>query len=210
MSGPAGNKASGDPARKPIGVFVLDDHEIVRQGVRALLEAEPDIRVIGEADTASAALAAIVPLRPDVAMLDVRLPDGDGVSVCRGGPGAAAGSGVPDVISFSDDEAPLDSILAGAAGYVLTQIGGPDLSGAVRVAASGRSLLPPRAASQVVARLRGDSGKPGALAAPTPAGARRLGADPGKARAGPGHWSGAGAPLSRLGEEVTVLAASTA
>ena len=97
MSGPAGNKASGDPARKPIGVFVLDDHEIVRQGVRALLEAEPDIRVIGEADTASAALAAIVPLRPDVAMLDVRLPDGDGVSVCRGGPGAAAGGGVADV-----------------------------------------------------------------------------------------------------------------
>ena len=78
MSGPAGNKASGDPARKPIGVFVLDDHEIVRQGVRALLEAEPDIRVIGEADTASAALAAIVALRPDLAMLDVRLPDGDG------------------------------------------------------------------------------------------------------------------------------------
>ena len=76
-------KASGDPARAPIGVFVLDDHEIVRRGVRGLLEAEPDIRVIGEAGTASAALASILALRPDVAVLDVRLPDGNGVSVCR-------------------------------------------------------------------------------------------------------------------------------
>ena len=76
-------KESGDPAREPIGVFVLDDHEIVRRGVCCLLEAEPDIRVIGEAGTASAALARIPALRPDVAVLDVRLPDGDGVSVCR-------------------------------------------------------------------------------------------------------------------------------
>ena len=75
--------ASGDPARKPISVFVLDDEEVVRRGVRGLLEAEPDIGVIGEAGTASAALARIPALRPDVALLDVRLPDGDGVSVCR-------------------------------------------------------------------------------------------------------------------------------
>ena len=160
-------------------MFVLDDHEIVRQGVRALLAAEPDIRVIGEADTASAALAAIVRCAPMWRCWMSGCPMGTG---CR-----CAGEvrvRLPGVawlmfISFSDDEALLDSILAGAAGYVLKQIRGPDLSGAVRVAASGRSLLPPRAASQVVARLRGDSGKPGALAAPTPAGARRLGADRG-------------------------------
>jgi two-component system, NarL family, response regulator DevR len=83
VSGLVSRKASGGPARKPIGVFVLDDQEIVRRGVRGLLEAEPDIRVIGEAGTASAALARIPALRPDVAVLDVRLPDGDGLSVCR-------------------------------------------------------------------------------------------------------------------------------
>ncbi|HYB15322.1 MAG TPA: response regulator transcription factor, partial [Streptosporangiaceae bacterium] len=76
-------KAAGDPARKPISVFIVDDQEVVRMGVRGLLEAEPDIEVIGEAGTASAALAQIPALRPRVAVLDVRLPDGDGVSVCR-------------------------------------------------------------------------------------------------------------------------------
>ena len=77
------NKTSGGPAREPIGVFILEDQEIVRRGIRVLLEAEPDIQVIGEASTASAALAQIPALRPAVAVLDVRLPDGDGVSVCR-------------------------------------------------------------------------------------------------------------------------------
>ena len=83
MSGPVSTTASGDPARAPLGVFVLDDQETVRRGVRGLLEAEPDIRVIGEAGTAAAALTQIPALRPDVAVLDIRLPDGDGVSVCR-------------------------------------------------------------------------------------------------------------------------------
>ena len=161
------NKASRDPARKPISVFVLDDHEIVRQGARALLEAEPDIRVVGEAGTASAALTAIVALRPDVAVLDVRLPDGDGVSVCREVRARLPGVACLMFTSFSDDQALLDSILAGAAGYVLKQIKGADLVGAVHTAASGRSLLPPGAASQVMARLRGDLGKPYALAALT-------------------------------------------
>jgi two-component system, NarL family, response regulator DevR len=160
VSGLVSNKASGGPARKPIGVFVLDDHEIVRRGARGLLEAEPDIRMAGEADTASAALAAIVALRPDVAVLDIRLPDGDGVSVCREVRSRLPGVAYLMFTSFSDDEALLDSILAGAAGYVLKQIRGPDLGGAVRVAASGRSLLPPRAASRVMARLPGHSGKP--------------------------------------------------
>ena len=160
--------ASGDPARKPIGVFVLDDQEIVRRGIRGLLEAEPDIRVIGEAGTASAARASIPALRPDVAVLDVRLPDGDGVSVCR-----EVRSRAPEVAclmftAFSDDQALLDSVVAGAAGYLLKQIRGSDLVGAVRMAASGQSLLPPRAASEVIARLRHASGTPGPLARLTP------------------------------------------
>ena len=144
----------GGPAGKPIGVFVLDDHEIVRRGVRGLLEAEPDIEVVGEAGTASCALSMIPVLRPSVAVLDVRLPDGGGVSVCR-----EVRSRVPEVAclmftSFSDDEALLDSIMAGAAGYVLKQIRGSDLVGAVRMVAAGQSMLDPRAASELMARLR--------------------------------------------------------
>ena len=143
-----------DEARKPIAVFLLDDHEVVRRGVRDLLEAEPDIRVAGEAGTAASALAGIEALRPDVAVLDVRLPDGDGVSVCR-----EIRSRMPEVAclmltSFGDDEALFDAIMAGAAGYVLKQIRGTDLVGAVRTVASGQSMLDPRAASQLMARLR--------------------------------------------------------
>jgi DNA-binding NarL/FixJ family response regulator len=168
VSGPVSTKASGDSAREPIGVFVLDDHEIVRRGVRSLLEAEPDIRVIGEADTASAALAGILALRPDVAVLDLRLPDGDGVSVCR-----EVRVRLPRVAclmftAFGDDEALLDSIMAGAAGYVLKEAGGSDLVSAVRAVASGRSLLHPRTASQLMARLLDSSGQPDPLAGLTP------------------------------------------
>jgi DNA-binding NarL/FixJ family response regulator len=137
-----------------ISVFLLDDHEIVRKGVRDLLEAEADITVIGEAGTAESALARIPALRPDVAVLDVRLPDGDGVSVCR-----EIRSRMPEVAclmltSFGDDEALFDAIMAGAAGYVLKQIRGTDLVGAVRTVASGGSLLDPQAASKVMARMR--------------------------------------------------------
>ena len=148
------DKASGGPGRKPIGVFVLEDQEIVRRGVRVLLEAEPDIQVIGEAGTASAALAQILVLRPAVAVLDVRLPDGDGVSVCREVRSRAPGVACLMLTAFSDGEALLDSVMAGAAGYVLKQVRGCDLVGAVRVAASGRSLLDPRAAGQAMAGLR--------------------------------------------------------
>jgi two-component system, NarL family, response regulator DevR len=164
VSGPVSSTASGGAVAAPIGVFVLDDHEIVRRGVRGLLAAEPDIAVIGEAGTASAALAQIPALCPDVAVLDVRLPDGDGISVCR-----EVRSRVPQVAclmftGFSDDEALLDSILAGAAGYVLKQVRGADLPGAVRIAAAGQSLLPRHAASQVMARLRDPSRQRDALA----------------------------------------------
>jgi DNA-binding NarL/FixJ family response regulator len=137
-----------------INVFLLDDHEIVRRGVKELLEAEPDITVVGEAGSAASALARIPAVKPDVAVLDIRLPDGDGVSVCR-----EIRSRMPEVAclmltSFSDDEALFDAIMAGAAGYVLKQIRGTDLVGAVRTVASGESMLDPEAASRVMARMR--------------------------------------------------------
>jgi DNA-binding NarL/FixJ family response regulator len=159
---------SDDAQRGPITVFLLDDHEIVRRGVKDMLEAEGDIKVIGEAGTASSALARIPALRPEVAVLDVRLPDGDGVTVCR-----EIRSRMPEVAclmltSFGDEDALLDAIMAGAAGYVLKQIRGSDLVGAVRTVATGQSMLDPRAASQLMARLRGQSAKHDPLAGLTP------------------------------------------
>jgi len=146
-----------------IGVFLLDDHEIVRRGVKDLLEAEPDIVVIGEAGTAESALARIPALKPEVAVLDVRLPDGDGVSVCRD-----IRSKMPEVAclmltSFGDDEALFDAIMAGAAGYVLKQIHGTDLVGAVRALAAGESILDPEAASRVMKRMRDQATRPDPL-----------------------------------------------
>ena len=151
--------SDNNSADGPIRVFLLDDHEIVRLGVRDLLEGQPDIKVIGEAATAASALARIPALRPDVAVLDVRLPDGDGVAVCR-----EVRSRMPEVAclmltSFGDDEALFDAVMAGAAGYVLKQIRGTDLVSAVRTVASGQSMLDPKAASQLMARLRDASQK---------------------------------------------------
>ncbi len=140
--------------RRVIGVFLLDDHEVVRRGVRELLEAEPDITVVGEAGTAAAALARIPALRPDVAVLDVRLPDGDGVSVCRDIRSSQPQVACLMLTSFGDDEALFDAIMAGAAGYVLKQIRGTDLVGAVRTVAAGESMLDPEAARRVMARMR--------------------------------------------------------
>src|ERR1700749_2074390 len=142
------------PAARQISVFLLDDHEVVRRGVRDLLEAEPDIKVVGEAGTASSALARIPALRPDVAVLDIRLPDGDGVTVCREIRARMPQVGCLMLPSFTDEEAPFDAIMAGAAGYVLKQIRGSDLIGAVRTIASGKSLLDPEAASRVMRRMR--------------------------------------------------------
>jgi len=137
-----------------IRVFLLDDHEVVRRGVRDLLDAEPDISVVGGAGTAAEALVRVEGTTPDVAVLDVRLPDGDGVTVCR-----ELRSRHPDLAclmltSFADDEALFDAILAGAAGYVLKQIRGADLVGAVRTVAAGGSLLDPRATAAVMQRMR--------------------------------------------------------
>src|SRR3954452_22624967 len=122
-------------------VFLLDDHEIIRRGLRELLEHEDDIEVCGGAGTAAEALARIPPTRPDVAVLDVRLPDGDGVQVCR-----EIRSAHPEIqclmlTSFADDEALFQAIMAGSSGYVLKQIKGADVLEAVRAVAAGRSLL---------------------------------------------------------------------
>jgi DNA-binding NarL/FixJ family response regulator len=153
------------PGEEPVRVFLLDDHEVVRRGVAALLDAEPDLEVIGEAGTASQALARIPALRPDVAILDVRLPDGDGVSVCR-----EIRSQLPEVAclmltSFADDDALFDAVMAGAAGYVLKQIHGTDLVGAVRTVASGQSLLDPRSTARMLERLREQANRKDPLAA---------------------------------------------
>jgi DNA-binding NarL/FixJ family response regulator len=135
-------------------VFLLDDHEIVRRGLRDLLEAEEDLEVVGEASTAEEALGRIPPTRPEVAVLDVRLPDGDGIEVCR-----EIRSRHPEVrclmlTSFADDEALFAAIMAGASGYVLKQVRGTDLVDAVRRVARGESLLDPSLTGKVLERLR--------------------------------------------------------
>jgi DNA-binding NarL/FixJ family response regulator len=137
-----------------IRVFLLDDHEVVRRGIRDVLETEPDIEVVGEAGTAAEALARVPAVRPDVAILDVRLPDDDGVSVCR-----ELRSRMPELAclmltSFGDDEALLSAIMAGAAGYLLKQVRGSDIVGAVRTVAAGGSMLDPRMTATVLQRLR--------------------------------------------------------
>jgi len=137
-----------------IRVFLLDDHEVVRRGIADLLGLESDMDVVGEAGSATDALHRIPAARPDVAILDVRLPDGTGIEVCRD-----ARSLLPDLkclmlTSYADDEALFDAIMAGASGYVLKDIKGNDLVEAVRSVAAGRSLLDPRATQRVLERLR--------------------------------------------------------
>jgi DNA-binding NarL/FixJ family response regulator len=137
-----------------ITVFLLDDHEVVRRGVHELLSAESDIEVVGEAGTAADALARIPAVRPDVAVLDVRLPDGSGVEVCRQIRSRDDRIKCLMLTSFADDEALFDAIMAGASGYVLKAIRGTDLMSAVRGVAAGKSLLDPVATARVLARLR--------------------------------------------------------
>jgi DNA-binding NarL/FixJ family response regulator len=139
-----------------ITAFLMDDHEVVREGVRALLEAAGDIKVVGEASTSAEALARIPALRPDVAVLDVRVPDGNGIEVCRE---IRSTLGTPCLMltSYSDDEALFEAIMAGAAGYVLKQIRGNELLTAVRRVAAGESLLDPAITGRVLQRLRAPS-----------------------------------------------------
>ncbi|WP_190208884.1 response regulator [Kitasatospora indigofera] len=159
------NGAAGT-AGDPVRVFLLDDHEVVRRGVHDLLDAEPDLTVVGEAATVEQAIARVPALLPDVAVLDMRLPDGDGVTVCRELRSRMPGLACLILTSFDDEEALLDSIMAGAAGYVLKQISGTDLVSAVRTVASGQSMLDPGATTRLMARLRGDTGPQAASAFP--------------------------------------------
>jgi DNA-binding NarL/FixJ family response regulator len=137
-------------------VFLLDDHEVVRRGLKELLEADGDVEVVGEAGTAEQALARIPPTKPHVAVLDVRLPDGDGIEVCR-----EVRSRHPEIhclmlTSFTDDEALFQSMLAGASGYVAKQIRGADIVDAVRRVADGQSLLDPAVAERARDHLRAE------------------------------------------------------
>jgi two-component system, NarL family, response regulator DevR len=148
-------------------VFLVDDHEIVRRGVADLLSEADDLTVVGQAGTAAEALAAIVALRPDVAVLDMRLPDGNGVELCR-----ELRSRMPELnclilTSYTDEQAMLDAILAGAGGYVIKDIRGMELVSAVREVGAGRSLLDNRAAAVLMTRLRASLDGPGPLASLT-------------------------------------------
>lgn len=140
-----------------VRVFLLDDHEVVRQGITALLETQHDIEVVGEAATVAEALARIPAVRPDVAVLDVRLPDGDGVHVCRELKDTLPGTACLMLTSYTDDEALFEAVMAGAAGYVLKEVRGGDLVNAIRTVAAGESLLDGATTSRLLARLRSAS-----------------------------------------------------
>ncbi len=143
-------------ASSPLSVFLVDDHEVVRRGVRELLEGEDGIAIVGEAGTVAAALVEIEPARPHVALLDVRLPDGDGIEICREIRSRSPHIACLMLTSFADDEAFLGAVVAGAAGYVLKQIRGNDLVESVRRAGRGESLLDPMLVAQARARLGRD------------------------------------------------------
>ena len=145
---------------KPITVFLLDDHEVVRRGLRDLLESEGDIEVVGESGLAAAAISRIPALRPDVAILDGRLPDGSGIDVCREIRSIDPSINALILTSYDDDEALFAAILAGASGYVLKQIAGHDLLDTVRRVAAGQSMIDPVLTARVLDRIR--NGAPGA------------------------------------------------
>jgi two-component system response regulator DevR len=138
----------------PVTVFLLDDHEIVRRGVRYLLDAEDELVVVGEASTEDEAVRRIPALDPDVAVLDVRLQDGDGITACREIRSRHPRTACLMLTSFADDEALFHVIMAGAAGYVLKQIRSSDLVDAVRRVAAGQQLLGPAVTARVMERLR--------------------------------------------------------
>ncbi len=137
-----------------IRVFLLDDHEVVRAGLTALLQSDGEIEVVGEAGTAAGAVARIPAVRPDVAVLDARLPDGSGIEVARQVASLCPGTKTIILTSYDDDEALFASIMAGAAGYLLKQVSSQDLVGAVKHVAAGGSLLDPGVTAKVMERLR--------------------------------------------------------
>jgi DNA-binding NarL/FixJ family response regulator len=148
-----------DTEQAKIRVFLLEDHEVMRQGLSMVLSAEPDIDVVGDAGTVASALVRLPAVRPQVAILDVRLPDGDGISACR-----EIRSMLPDVAclmftAYQDDQALLGAVMAGAAGYVLKGTPVREVVEAVRVVATGKSILDAGATQRIIAQLRG--GTPG-------------------------------------------------
>jgi DNA-binding NarL/FixJ family response regulator len=156
-----GNRGVNDTSQQQDGtedrqitVFLLDDYEVVRRGMRDLLAGERDITVVGEAGTVASALARVPDLRPRVAVLDVRLPDGDGVSACREIRSAFPGTVCLMLTSYGDDQALFRAVIAGAAGYVLKETAGSDLVSAVRTVASGGSMLDAGMAQRMLRRLR--------------------------------------------------------
>ena len=140
-----------------VSVFLVDDHEIVRRGLVDLIESDPDLTVVGEAGSYAHALARITALRPDVAVLDVRLPDGNGIELCRDVRNALPGLACLMLTSFTEDQAMLDAILAGASGYVVKDITGMNLTQAIKDVGAGKSLLGTRAATALMNRLKAPS-----------------------------------------------------
>ena len=149
------NAQSAAPG-KPVRVFLVDDHELVRRGLRDLLVTAPDLQIVGEAATVKEAVNGIGATRPDVAVLDVRLPDGNGVELCREVRSRNPGVHCLMLTSYADDDALLAAVLAGASGFVLKQILGQNLIAAVRTVGRGGSLLDDRSTAALLARLRND------------------------------------------------------
>jgi len=137
-----------------VRLFLVDDHEVVRRGLTELFDAEDDMEVVGEAGTAEQALTRVASARPDVAVLDLRLPDGDGVGVCREIRSAHPEIQCVILTSYADDEAVFNAVMAGAAGYLLKDVRGRDLVDGVRRVAQGQSLLDPLVTKRVLERLR--------------------------------------------------------
>ena len=137
-----------------IRVFLLDDHEMIRRGISDLLEAEPDIAVVGEAGTAAEALRRIPAVQPDVAILDARLPDGSGIDVCRDIRSSTPQMRCLILTSYDDNDAVFAAVMAGAAGYLLKEIRGNSLVDAIRQVAAGKSLMDPAVTERLLTRLR--------------------------------------------------------
>jgi two-component system, NarL family, response regulator DevR len=146
----AGEGAGGEPIR----IFLLDDHEVVRRGIAELLAAVPGFEMVGEAGTAEQALPRALACRPDVAVLDMRLPDGSGIDVCRDIRSALPDTHCLILTSYDDQDAVLSAVLAGASGYVLKEIRTADLVDAIRQAALGRTLIDPAVIAKVMDRVR--------------------------------------------------------
>jgi two-component system response regulator DevR len=142
-----------------ITVFLVDDHEVVRRGLVDLLSGDPELEVVGEAGTVAEAMARIPAARPDVAVLDVRLPDGNGIDLCRDLLAAHDELRCLILTSYTDEQSMLDAIIAGASGYVVKDIRGMELAAAIKAVGSGKSLLDNRAAAALMSKLRRNTGE---------------------------------------------------